>query len=338
MPKLLQKPAPKGIYLLASRPFELIYPPVIRQQIEKRVEIVAPPQTAESIAACPDKLTNVELIFSGWGCPVFTAELLEYAPNLRAVFYGAGSIRYLTTEAFWERNILITSAYQANDIPVGEFAFAQIILALKRYWQHVNRFKETGIWFDHLPVAGGFGSTIGLVSLGMIGSMVAKRLKSLAVKVIAYDPYVSPQKAAELGVTLRSLQDVFSQAHVVSLHTPWLPETEGLITGDLVASMKEGATLINTARGAIIKEDELASVLRQRPDLCALLDVTWPEPPEIESSLMKLPNAIISPHIAGSMDGECQRNGQYVVEELKRYLSGKPLLFAITREKAAIMA
>jgi phosphoglycerate dehydrogenase-like enzyme len=338
MPIQMQKPFLKGLYLLAPRPFELIYPSEIRQQIEERVEIISPPQSGESIASNPAILNTVELIFSGWGCPVFTAELLAQAPNLKAVFYGAGSIRYFTTEAFWERGITVTSAYQANDIPVSEFSFAQIILALKRYWQHVQRFKESGVWWEHLPVAGAYGSTIGLVSLGMIGSTLADRLKSLTVTVIAYDPLVSQQKAAELGVTLCSLNEVFSRADVVSLHTPWLPETEGLITSALITSMKEGATLINTARGAIIREDELASALNQRPDLYALLDVTWPEPPEVASPLMKLPNVIISPHIAGSMDGECQRNGQYVVDELKRYLAGEPLRFAITREKSAMMA
>ena len=232
---------------------------------------------------------------------------------------------------------MVTAAYQANDIPVSEFTFAQIILGLKRYWQHVQRVK-VGEWWNHLPVAGTFGSTVGLVSLGMIGSMVAKQLKKLDVTVIAYDPYVSHQKAAELGVRLCPLKEVFAEADVVSLHTPWLPETEGMISGELVASMKEGASLINTARGAIVREDELISVLQQRSDIYAILDVTWPEPPDPASPLLSLPNVVITPHIAGPMDRECQRNGQYVVDELKRYLSGEPLRFEITRERAAIMA
>jgi phosphoglycerate dehydrogenase-like enzyme len=328
----------KGLYLLDKRAFQLIYGPEIRQQIEQWVDIVAPPQTSESLAENPSMLEAVDLIFSGWGCPVFTDDLLAHAPNLKVVFYGAGSIRYLVTEAFWARKILISTAYRANDIPVCEFTLAQIILSLKRYWQHVQRVKETGAWWDHLPVAGAYGTTVGLISLGMIGGMVADRLKTLDVSVLAYDPYVSSDKAAKLGVELRTLEEVFRQSDVVSLHTPWLPETEGMITGAHFASMKEGATFINTARGAIVREDELVSVLKQRSDLYALLDVTWPEPPGSDSPLWTLPNIVITPHIAGSLDRECQRNGQYVVDELKRYLSGEALRYSITSKSVAIMA
>lgn len=328
----------KGLYLLAEPAFELIYTPEIRQQIEQLVEIVIQPQTGESISATPSNLMDVELIFTGWGCPVLDEELLAHAPNLKAVFYGAGSIRYLVTEAFWKRGIQITTAFRANDIPVSEFTLAQIILSLKHYWQHIQNVREKNEWWEHLPVAGTYRSTVGLISLGMIGSMVAEKLKILDVQVIAFDPYISTEKARQLGVELRTLEEVFQQADVISLHTPWLPETEGMITGAHFAAMKEGAIFINTARGAIVREEELAAVLQQRPDLFALLDVTWPEPPEPASILRTLPNVIISPHIAGSMNRECQRNGQYIVDELKRFLSGEALLYEVIRERISIMA
>jgi phosphoglycerate dehydrogenase-like enzyme len=328
----------KGLYLLDEHAFELIYTSEIRQRIERLVEITAPPQTSLTIMETPSVLNEVELIFTGWGCPILDDELLSHTPNLKAVFYGAGSIRYLVTEDFWQRGIQITTAYRANDIPVAEFTLAQIILSLKRYWQHVQSVKEKKEWWEHLPVAGIYGSTVGLISLGMIGSLVAEKLKMFDVKVIAFDPFITVEKARHLGVALKTLKEVFQQADVVSLHTPWLPETEGMITGAHFSVMKEGATFINTARGAIIREDELAAVLQQRPDLYALLDVTWPEPPEPGSILLSLPNVIISPHIAGSMDRECQRNGQYVVDELKRYLSGEALLYKVTRGSISIMA
>ena len=328
----------KGIYLLGERPFQLIYSPNIRQQIEQLVEIVAPPLTPLSIEENPVLLEEAEIIFSGWGCPVMTEEFLSHAPNLKAVFYGAGSIRYLVTEYFWQRKIQISTAYKANDIPVSEFTLALIILSLKRYWQHVQAVKDLNRWWGHLTVPGTYKSTVGLISLGMIGRMVAEKLKVLEVNVIGYDPYVSETKARESGVKILGLDDVFRQADVVSLHTPWLPETEGMITGKHLTSMKEGATFINTSRGAIVRENELIAVLEQRPDLFALLDVTWPEPPESDSPLWKLPNVVISPHIAGSMDRECQRNGQYVVDELKRYLAGELLKYAVTSQEVAIMA
>jgi phosphoglycerate dehydrogenase-like enzyme len=115
-------------------------------------------------------------------------------------------------------------------------------------------------------------------------------------------------------------------------------ETEGMITGEHLAMMKPNATFINTARGAVVREDEMIEVLQQRPDLFAILDVTYPEPPEPGSPLYTLPNVVLTPHIAGSLDNECRRMGKYAVTELRRYLNGEPPLWGITREQAAKLA
>jgi phosphoglycerate dehydrogenase-like enzyme len=111
-----------------------------------------------------------------------------------------------------------------------------------------------------------------------------------------------------------------------------------MITGAHLASMRPGATFINTARGAIVREGEMIEVLAGRPDLFAVLDVTYPEPPEPGSPLYTLPNVVLTPHIAGSMDRECERMGRYMVDELERYLAGEPLQWAISREEAANLA
>jgi phosphoglycerate dehydrogenase-like enzyme len=328
----------KGLYLLDADAFEKIYGERERQEISRLVDIYAPLQTRQTVAEDPHILRSADLVFSGWGCPPFTQALLEAATQLKVVFYGAGSIKYFITDAFWKRQILVSSAYAANGIPVMEFTVSQILLSLKGYWQHVHRLKQGVPWWDHLPSAGAYNSTVGLISLGMIGRMVAEQLKSYQVKVIAYDPFTTPEIADRLNVSLLSLDEVFARADVVSLHTPWLPETEGLITGAHLASMKAGATFINTARGAIVRETEMIAVFQNRPDLTALLDVTYPEPPARDSPLYRLPNAILTPHIAGPNDNECKRNGQYVIAELKRYLRGESLYYGIDREQAARLA
>ena len=328
----------KGLFLLDQAAYDKLYGEEQRRQIRELVTIADPLQTQHSIQANPDLLQEIELVFSGWGCPHFSAELLAHAPRLEAVFYGAGSIRHVVSEAFWERGIQISTAYQANDIPVSEFALAQILLSLKGYWHYVHSFRQTRQWYEHLSAAGGYGSTVGLISLGMVGRLLANKLKDYNLRVIAYDPYVSAETAAGLGVSLVSLEEVFQHADVVSLHTPWLPETEGMIRGAHFAALKPGATFINTARGAIVREDEMAAVLQTRPDVYALLDVTYPEPPQPDSPLLKLPNVIITPHIAGPNSNECKRNGRYVVDELQRYLRGEPLHFGVTRQQIKIMA
>ncbi len=328
----------KGLFLLDEAAYQKIYRDEVREQIQQLVQVDAPLQTSQMIVANPSVLQDVEVILSGWGCPKLTGEFLAHAPRLKAVFYGAGSIRYFVTDAFWERGILVTTAYQANDIPVVEFTLAQILLSLKGYWHHVHTLKQTRVWWGPRSEPGGYGSTVGLISLGMIGRMVAEQLKRFDVHVLAYDPFATQETARTLNVELCGLDDVFIRSDVVSLHTPWLPETERMITGKHFASMKTGATFINTARGAIVREDEMAVALKARPDLYALLDVTYPEPPEPGSPLLQLPNMVITPHLAGPNDAECRRNGHLMVAELQRYVNGEPLRFAVTREKATIMA
>jgi phosphoglycerate dehydrogenase-like enzyme len=328
----------KALYLLNTDAYEKIYGAPERAAIAAMVEMVAPQQTAESVRANPEVLAEVDAIFSGWGMPLLGDAFLAAAPRLKIVFYGAGSIRGFTTDAAWERGITITSAYAANAVPVSEYTLSQILFSLKRGWDYVLTIKREQRWVRQFPVPGAFDSTVGLISLGMIGRLVVERLRPFDLNIIAYDPFLTAADAAALGVTLVSLDDIFRQADVVSLHTPKLPETLGMITGAHLATMKEGATFINTARGAIVREDEMIAVLQQRPDLTAILDVTDPEPPVEGSPLYTLPNVILTPHIAGSMDAECRRMGQYMVEECRRYLNGEQLKWAIDRERAALLA
>jgi len=329
---------PKGIFLLQPKAYNDIYGPAERAEIEHLVDLYASPQTAQTIRRNPSVLREAEMIFSGWGMPVMDVAFLAAVPNLKIVFYGAGSIRSIVTEAFWAKGIPITSSYAANAVPVIEYTLSQIFFSLKRGWYFASRIKKEGRYPPREPVPGAYGSTVGLISLGMIGRGVCERLRSFDLHVIAYDPYVSPATADQLEVELVSLNELFRRSDVVSLHTPWLEETEGMISGAHFALMKENATFINTARGAIIREEEMIGILHQRPDLWAILDVTYPEPPEPGSPLYTLPNVILTPHLAGSRDQECRRMGRIVVEELQRYLAGEPLRWAISRDQAAIMA
>jgi len=326
----------KGLFVLHTSAYERIYGPQERQEVEQLIDVYAPPQTAQSVKEDPSVLAEADLILSGWGMAPMDEAFLDAAPNLKAVFYGAGSIRGFATDAAWDRGILITSAYAANAIPTAEFALAQILLSLKRGWFYARAVRRDGRYPKKDPVPGAYESTVGLISLGMIGSYVAKLLQAFDVNVLAYTS--SEEKAQKLGAERGSLEEIFRRSDVVSLHTPWIVETEGMITGEHLAMMKPNATFINTARGAVVREDEMIEVLQQRPDLFAILDVTYPEPPEPGSPLYTLPNVVLTPHIAGSLDNECRRMGKYAVTELRRYLNGEPPLWGITREQAAKLA
>ncbi|MAS38031.1 MAG: glycerate dehydrogenase [Anaerolineaceae bacterium] len=328
----------KGLFILGANNYERIYGPAEQRDIRQLVDIYAPPQTPDDVKANPAILQDADVIFSGWGGPRMDADFLAAAPNLKAVFYGAGSIRGLVTDEFWARDILITSAAAANAVPVAEYTISQVLFCLKHGWHHALEIKRTGQRLRLPSMPGAYGATVGLVSLGLIGRRVAELLRLFDVNIIAYDPFVPVDAAAELNVQLVGLEDVFRQADVVSLHTPWLPETVGMITGEHFALMKPNASFINTARGAVVREDEMIAVLQQRPDLYAILDVTYPEPPVEGSPLYSLPNVVLTPHIAGSQGPECYRMGRYMVDELTRYLNEEPLHYGITQTQFARMA
>ncbi len=319
---------PKALFVLNTEAYHWIYDSVY-PEIARLTDVYVPPLTARALLDQPDLLQQAEILFSGWGSPTLDAELLEQAPNLKIVFHGAGSIKRLVSPEFWQRGIVITSAAAANAVPVAEFTLAQILLGLKGVWYFARAARDGRTLSQRSVFPGGYGSTVGLISLGMIGRRVRNLLKPFDLKVLAYDPLVTPAEAVALDIELTTLDDVFRTAHVVSLHTPWLPKTEGMITGDHFRLMQPNSTFINTARGAVVRETEMIEVLAERSDITAILDVTYPEPPVADSLLYSLPNVVLTPHIAGAVGGECRRMGELVLEELRLYLAGKPPLHPV---------
>ena len=329
----------KGLYLLEAQSFPLIYGQPEQTDIARHVDFVASPQTRESIRLDPSPLREVEVIFSGWGAPRMDAAFLANAPHLQAVFYGAGSTGYFTSDAFWERNITLTGAAAANAVPVAEYTLGVILLSLRKFWSFSAHAKAGGAWGDQTRyMPGSFQTTVALIGCGMIARHLISLLKSFDLHCLVYDPFLDDYEAVKLGVTRCSLEEAFSQGDIVSLHAANKPETKGLIASAHFALMKNGATFINTARGAIIRETEMTDVLAARPDLTAVIDVCEHEPPRPGSPLLSLPNVVLTPHIAGSHAAEVRRLGRYMVEELERYVNDEPLRWQITRELSARMA
>lgn len=325
----------KGLFVLDTDAFSMVYGPEERNAIGAHVELVAPQQTRQSLARLPGLMRDVEVLISGWGAPVADEAFLDGAPNLKAIFYGAGAVGSWMSEAVWDRGIVVSSGYAANAVPVAEYTLSTILFSLKHGWQLTRTTRETRTFPRRDDAPGCYGTTVGLISLGMIGRTVLRMLQPFDMKVIAYDPFVNETEMSRLGARRVSLETLFREADVVSVHTPDLKETEGLITHALLSSMKHGATFINTARGQVVREPEMIDVLSRRPDLQAVLDVTDPEPPLRNSPLYELENVVLTPHIAGSVGNECRRMGQYMVEELERYVRGEPLKWPVTPELAA---
>lgn len=331
-------PRPRALLAMDAGFRSRTYTPESLERLARRVDWICEPLEPGALGLDPSVLSNVEVVFSGWGAPAFDEAFFDAAPRLRAIFYAGGSIRYLVPPGFWERGIVISSAYGMNARPVACFALGAILLGLKHVWYYARHAHVEGRFPARRPMPGTYRSTVGLVSLSQTGIRVAELLADHDLRVLAYDPLWSPEGMRSIGVTLASLEEIFGSSDVVSIHLPLLPETRGLITGRLVASMPTGATLINTARGQVIDEAALVDVLASRPDLTAVLDVTVEEPPPASSPLYRLPNIMLTPHIAGSLDGECARMGDCMVEEFERWLTGAPLRWSISREQFKTIA
>ncbi len=325
----------KGIYVLSEYAFRYCYGPDEKRDLQQLIDIENVQYTPRDLVERPELLRDVNVLVSAWGAPKLDAAFLARAPNLNAMFYAAGSVAGIITEEAWDRGVVITSAYAANGVPVVEYTLGMILVCLKHGFQMARMVREWHAYPSDYVLPGAYGTTIGLVSLGIIARTLIDRLRPFDMKLVAWDPFLSDEEANELGIRRVSLEELFRISDVVSVHTPLLPETVGTITGALIDSMKRGATLINTARGAIIRETEMIEVLSRRQDLQAVLDVTDPEPPVKDSPLYTLPNVVLTPHTAGSRDAECARMGREMVNELQRYIKGEPLKWAVTRELAA---
>jgi phosphoglycerate dehydrogenase-like enzyme len=322
----------QALYLLDANAFELTYGAAERLDISRIVNVYADPQTRSSVLQNPQVLSRADVIFSGWGAPVLDAEFLSAAPKLKAIFYGGGAMGSVLTPAVWERGIAVSSAIEANAVPVAEYALSTILFSLKHGWRLARQTREQRRFVERDTAPGCYGTTVGVISLGVIGRALLRLLKPFSLRVIVYDPFLTASEAAALGVESVTLDELFEKSDAVTLHTPHLPETEGLITGRHLSRMKQGATFINTARGEVVRQDGLIEVAQRRDDLQFVLDVANPEPPEADSPLYTLANVMLTPHIAGSVGAECRRMGRWMVQELERFVNGQPLKWAVRPE------
>jgi phosphoglycerate dehydrogenase-like enzyme len=278
------------------------------------------------------KLADVEAIFATWGMMNFTAEQRARLPKLKAVFYAAGNVKAFAPSLI-ENGITLVSAWAINAIPPAEMCLSQILLSLRGYFRTARQYRELKS-FDAKKYwrPGVQDETIGLIGLGYIGALLRQKLRDYPLKVIAHDPFLTAARAKELDVTPVSLEELFAKSYIVSNHIPDNETTRGVLTKKFFESMRDGATFINTGRGAQVLEADMIAVLKARPDLTALLDVSWPEPPPPDSELWKLSNVVISPHIGGTTGHEVTRLADCAIEEFEAWQAGRKLRYEVTRE------
>ena len=289
----------------------------------------------------PALFYDTEYIFSTWGMPVFSEqEIREYLPSLKAVFYAAGTVQSFA-RPFLSCGVKVFSAWAANAVPVAEYTAAQIILANKGFYRS-NTLASRGEYKAAAEISknycGNFGATVGIIGAGMIGKLVINIFKGYKLNILVFDPFLPDQTASELGVEKVGLEELFASCNVISNHLANNKQTVGILNGNLFEKMLPYSTFINTGRGAQVVESDLINTLKQRPDITAILDVTYPEPPANGSELYSLENCILTPHIAGSSGNEVERLAEYMYNEYKAFVADKPTKYEVTEKMLETMA
>lgn len=227
-------------------------------------------------------------------------DLLEAAPNLRVIGRAGVGVDNIDLEAATSRGIPVINAPAGNTVSAAEHTMA-LILSVARRIAAADRSIRAGEW-DRSRYAGRElrGKVLGLVGAGRIGGEVVKRARAFGMRVIAHDPYLTPERAAKLGVVRVDLGELIARADVITLHLPLTPATEGLIGREELAAMKPTALLINVARGGIVDEDALVDALEAGELAGAALDVFVEEPLPEGSRLLQAPGVVLTPHLGAA--------------------------------------
>lgn len=275
-------------------------------------------------------LERAEVLVGHWGCPTLTADVLRAAPRLTLFAYAAGTVKWQVTDAVWERDVLVTSAAAANAVPVAEYTVAMVLLAGKGVLLSREQMRDPSVDVPLDPLRiGNVGKRVGLVGASHVGRLVIELLRPYELVVSVFDPFLSPEEASALGVDLvPDLDELCAESDILSLHAPDVPSTRSMIGADQLARLRDGATLINTARPALIDTAALESELTSGR-LAAILDVTDPEPMPPDHPLLALPNVFATPHVAGAAGTEMVRLGELAVTEVERFVSGLPPLHPV---------
>jgi phosphoglycerate dehydrogenase-like enzyme len=288
-----------------------------------------------------DLLPGVDAVLTSWGAPTFDQRLLERADRLKIVGHAAGTIKRLVIPEAFDRGIAVTHAAIVIADAVGEWALTVTLMALRRAYEFNTQMHDpqsstskSGLGFGNSL----YNKRVGIVAASMTGRAFIQLLKPFNCQVLVYDPYLTPERAGQLGVQrVERLDELFETCDVVSNHAPTTEETNGMIGAAQLAKLRDGVLFVNTARAAAIDYAALTREL-QSGRIRAALDVFPKEPLDPASPLRALPNVILSPHVAGGTDESRQQLGEFIVDEFRRFFAGEALRARVTKQMLATMA
>jgi D-3-phosphoglycerate dehydrogenase len=257
-----------------------------------------------------------------------TDEVLAAGPELVVVGRAGIGLDNVDVEAATRRGVMVVNAPQSNILSAAEHALA-LLLAQARNIPQAHAALVAGRWersaWEGVEL---HGKTLGVVGLGRIGALVAQRALAFGMRLCAFDPYVAPERARQMGVELMSLDELMAESDFVTVHLPKTPETAGLIDADVLAKAKPGIRIVNAARGGIVDEAALADALRSGQVGGAALDVFSSEPCT-KSPLFEFPNVVVTPHLGASTHEAQDKAGTTIAEQVNLALAGDFVPFAV---------
>jgi D-3-phosphoglycerate dehydrogenase len=245
-----------------------------------------------------------------------TKEFLEGAPLLQLVIRGGVGLDNVDREACKARGIEVMNTPKASSVAVAELAMALMLAVPNRLVEAHQSMKE-GKWLKkELKRTELYEKTLGIVGVGLIGTEVARRASAFGMKVIGFDPFVPKHDLVQM---VRSLDELYARSDYISFHTPLTPDTKGMLDKSALAKMKKGVVLVNTGRGKIVVEEDLAEALKSGHVKAYATDVWFSDPPDPSSPLLSAPNVIMAPHIGASSKENLLRIGDIVVNILGKW-------------------
>ncbi|ROQ59765.1 phosphoglycerate dehydrogenase-like enzyme [Streptomyces sp. 840.1] len=282
-------------------------------------------------------LDGVQVLVTAWGFPRLDATRLALAPDLRFVMHAASSIHWLVGDDFWATGLPVSQAGAAMGPAVAELSLTLTLSLLRRTHRLDHALRSGQDWDTARETGRGreiSGARVGVVGASRTGRHYIRMCRALGADVRVHDPYIPP--GDPLTELRTGLAELLATSDVIAVHAPATPETHGMIGAGEIAAMRDGALLVNTARPSVVDMDALyAEVASGRID--AALDVFASEPLPVDDRWRGLPNALLTPHIAGATADSRRRAGRIVVEEIRRHLTGQPLEHALTRGDLARM-
>ncbi|HEX3241013.1 MAG TPA: phosphoglycerate dehydrogenase [Solirubrobacterales bacterium] len=251
-----------------------------------------------------------------------TPELIDLATNLKVIGRAGTGVDNVDIPSATRRGIIVANAPESNSVAAAEHTLA-LALALFRNVPQAHESLVAGRW-DRAKFKGAelYGKTLGVIGFGRIGQLVAKRAQSFDMDVVAFDKFVSAERFRELGVEgAESVEDVLAKADLVTLHVPKTPETIGLIDAEAIAGMKDGARVVNCARGELVDLDDLMAGLESGKLAGAALDV-FPSEPFTEHPIFARPDVVVTPHLGASTAEAQDRAGVVTAEQVTAALTG----------------